>query len=77
MNKIVFTLIDRSYNVKSTQDRTLALSWIRQYYARDGRQMTRSVLFSLINDNGHSSVPLFSAPNDEQWTMLLTRANLK
>lgn len=72
--KILYTLIDREYNVKNTFDRSTALGWISGYYNRSGEKFTRSVLFSTLGPQGLGTVNLYiNGSTDKDWTCKLTR----
>lgn len=75
--KILYTLIDREFNVKNTTCRTSALFWIHNLYNRKGELMTRSVLFDTLGPQGLGTINLYEEGNtDKEWSFKLTRSQL-
>ena len=75
--KVLYTLVDREYNVKSTFDRSTALLWISEYYNRNGEKMTRKVLFSTLGLQGLGTINLYNEGcTDKDWTYKLIRKQI-
>lgn len=71
---IVYTFINREYNIKHTLDRSTALGWISQYYNRSGVKMNRQSYFSTLGPQGLGVVNLYDeGRTDKDWTCKIVR----